>query len=231
VPPLVLLSGLLCDELIWSDVAARLRDVADVRIVTFPGFSSIGDMAEHVLSVAPARFALAGHSMGGRVAIETVRRAPQRVIALALLNTGIHPLRPNEIENRNALVHIARERGMSAVAAEWLPPMMGADAARIAELTPALTAMVERQTPAGFAGQITALLERPDALAVLPSVRVPTLLLSASNDRWSPVAQHRDMQRLVPHAELIAVENAGHMAPVEQPDAVARALRDWLARI
>jgi pimeloyl-ACP methyl ester carboxylesterase len=231
VPPLVLLSGLLCDELIWSDVAARLRDVADVRIVTFPGFSSIGDMAEHVLSVAPARFALAGHSMGGRVAIETVRRAPQRVIALALLNTGIHPLRPNEIENRNALVHIARERGMSAVAAEWLPPMMGADAARIAELTPALTAMVERQTPAGFAGQITALLERPDALAVLPSVRVPTLLLSATNDRWSPVAQHRDMQRLVPHAELIAVENAGHMAPVEQPDAVARALRDWLARI
>lgn len=229
--PLVLLAGLLCDELIWTDVADRLRDVADVHIVTFPGVSSIGAMAERALAVAPARFALAGHSMGGRVALEVLRRASDRVTALALLNTGIHPLRDNEAQSRGELVRIAREGGMSAVAAAWLPPMMGAPPARVAELMPRLTAMVERYTPEDFAAQIQALLDRPDALKALSSIGVPTLIASGTNDTWSPLAQHREMQRLIPHATLVAIENAGHMAPVEQPDAVARALREWLGRI
>jgi pimeloyl-ACP methyl ester carboxylesterase len=229
--PLVLLAGLLCDELIWTDVADRLRDVADAQIVTFPGLSSIGAMAERVLAIAPARFALAGHSMGGRVALEVLRRAPDRVTALALLNTGIHALRDHEPKSRGELVRIARERGMSAVAAAWLPPMLGAPPARIAQLIPRLTAMVERYTPQDFAAQVQALLERPDALKALSSIRVPTLLASGTNDRWSPLAQHQEMQRLIPHATLVAIEDAGHMAPVEQPDAVARAMREWLGRI
>ena len=228
--PLILLSGLLCDEVIWTDVADRLRDRADVRIVAFPGFSSIGAMAEHVLAIAPARFALAGHSMGGRVALEVVRRAPERVVGLALLNTGVHPLRDGEINSRGDLVRIARQDGMSAVAAAWLPPMMGSSPSRIAELTPRLIAMIERATPEGFAGQIKALLERPDAEAVLPTITAPTLLLSGMADRWSPLAQHREMQLRIPHATLVGIEDAGHMAPVEQPEAVAHALREWLER-
>ncbi len=229
--PLILLSGLLCDELIWSEVADRLRGSADVRIVAFPGISSIGAMAGHVLAIAPARFALAGHSMGGRVALEVIRRAPDRVTGLALLNTGVHPLRDGEPQSRGELVRIARERGMSAVAAEWLPPMMGAPQSRVAALTPRLTAMVERNTAEGFAAQIRALIERPDALAVLPTIDVPTLLLSGLADTWSPLAQHREMQLLVPHATLVGIENAGHMAPIEQPEAVAHALREWLAAL
>jgi pimeloyl-ACP methyl ester carboxylesterase len=220
---------LLCDELIWAEVAARLSDRADVRIVTFPDMSSIGAMAEHVLEIAPARFALAGHSMGGRVALEVVRRAADRVRGLALLNTGVHPLRPGEVAARAELVRIAREQGMAALAAAWLPPMMGAAPARIAALMPLLTAMVERSTPASFAGQIKALLERPDAEAVLPSIRVPTLLMSGTRDTWSPLEQHREIQRQIPHATLVAIEDAGHMAPIEQPAAVARALREWLS--
>lgn len=229
--PLILLSGLLCDEVIWTDVADRLRDRADVRIVAFPGFSSIGAMAEHVLSIAPARFALAGHSMGGRVALEVVRRAPERVVGLALLNTGVHPLRDDEPQARGELVRIAQQEGMSALAAAWLPPMMGSSASRIAELRPRLTAMVERYTPESFAGQIQALLERPDAEAVLTTITVPTLLLSGMADRWSPLAQHREMQLRIPHAILVGIEDAGHMSPIEQPDSVADALREWLVTI
>jgi pimeloyl-ACP methyl ester carboxylesterase len=231
VQPLVLLSGLLCDEVIWADVADRLRDRANVRIVSFPGFSSIGAMAEHVLSIAPPRFALAGHSMGGRVALEVFLRSPERVVGLALLNTGVHPLRDNERQSRGELVRIARQEGMSALAAAWLPPMMGSSASRSAELTPRLTAMVERYTPESFAGQIEALLTRPDAEAVLPTVSVPTLLLSGMADRWSPLAQHREMQLRIPHATLVGIEDAGHMAPIEQPDSVAHALREWLTMI
>jgi pimeloyl-ACP methyl ester carboxylesterase len=89
--------------------------------------------------------------------------------------------------------------------------------------------MVERSTPESFAAQVTALLERPDALDVLPTIRVPTLLLSGAEDNWSPLAQHAEMHRLIPRSTLVAIPDAGHMAPVEQPAAVAAALLTWLA--
>jgi pimeloyl-ACP methyl ester carboxylesterase len=120
---------------------------------------------------------------------------------------------------------------MSALAAEWLPPMMGGGAARAVELMPRLMAMVERSTPDSYAGQINALLNRPDALPVLPTIAVPTLLLSGSEDTWSPISQHETMRRRIPHATLFEIHGAGHMAPIERPEAVAVALREWLAKI
>jgi pimeloyl-ACP methyl ester carboxylesterase len=227
--PLLLLCGLLCDEAVWCDVPARLADVAEVRVISFEGLSSIGAMADRVLSEAPPRFAMAGHSMGGRVAIEVWKRAKERVTRLGLLNTGVHPARDGEYESRGLLVRLAHAYGMGTLASEWLPPMMGAPPARIAEVWPALVAMVKRSTPETFAGQIAALLQRPDARPVLRSIDVPTLLLSGTNDTWSSLSQHADMQRMVPHATLVEVAGAGHMAPIERPDSVARALRAWLA--
>jgi pimeloyl-ACP methyl ester carboxylesterase len=227
---LLLLSGLLCDETIWADIPERLGDVADVRVVSFRGFSSIAAMAQHVLTEACGEFAAAGHSMGGRVALEVLRAAPHRVRGLALLNTGVHTVRDGEQQSRSRLLRLAYEQGMSALAAAWLPPLM-AGGARMAELMPRLTAMVERSTPESYAGQINALLNRPEALPVLPTIAVPTLLLSGSEDAWSPISQHETMRRRIPHATLFEVHGAGHMAPIERPDAVAVALREWLAGI
>ena len=227
---LLLLSGLLCDEAIWADIPERLGDVADVRVVSFRGFSSIAAMAQHVLTEACGEFAAAGHSMGGRVALEVLRAAPHRVRGLALLNTGVHTVRDGETQSRSRLLRLAYEQGMSALAAAWLPPLM-AGGARMAELMPRLTAMVERSTPESYAGQINALLNRPEALPVLPTIAVPTLLLSGSEDAWSPISQHETMRRRIPHATLFEVHGAGHMAPIERPDAVAVALREWLAGI
>lgn len=228
---LLLLSGLLCDETVWDGVVQRLDDTATVQPFAFPDFHSIVAMAEYVLRTAPAQFALAGHSMGGRVALELVRQAPHRVTGLALLNTGVHPLREGEAESRGRLVRLAFEQGMTALAAEWLPPMLGAQPARRAQVMPGLVAMVERQTPASFAAQITALLDRPDAESVLPLVRVPSLLAGGTADNWSPLAQHEAMRRQLARATLVAIEDAGHMAPVEQPEAVARALAAWLGTL
>lgn len=223
--PLVLAAGLLCDQALWTPVAERLG--GDTRIRSFAGFSAIGAMAEALLDGAPEHFALAGHSMGARVALAAYARAPERVTRLALLNTGIHAVQPHEHATRGRLVRLAQERGMAALAAEWLPPMLGC-AYPDPDLLAAMTAMVERQTPEDFARQIAALLDRPNAEAALRTVRVPTLLLSATNDRWSPVAQHEAMLDLLPGARLAIVEDAGHMAPMEQPDAVAAAMRAWL---
>src|ERR1700722_10222499 len=226
--PLLLLSGLLCDETVWADIPRRLEDLAESRIISFSGHSSITGMAEHVLSVAPERFAVAGHSMGGRVALEVIRLARRRVMRLALLNTGVNTVRDGEPQSRGRLLRLAHEQGMSALAAEWLPPMM-AGGSRTVDLMPRLVAMVERSTPDSYAGQINALLNRPEALSILPTINVPTLLLSGSEDTWSPVSQHETMRRRIPHATLFEIHGAGHMAPFERPDAVALALREWLA--
>jgi pimeloyl-ACP methyl ester carboxylesterase len=227
-PPLLLLAGLLCDLTIWEPVAARLEDIADVHILSFSGLRSIGAMAETVLAGSPPVFALAGHSMGGRVALEIFAQAPARVSRLALLNTGVHPMAPQEPGSRGRLTALARDEGMAALAAAWLPPMMSPHGLADAALMERLSAMVLRSTPESFADQIQALLDRPDARAVLPLIDVPTLLLSGTEDRWSPLAQHEDMQREIAEARLVAITDAGHMAPVEKPAAVAAALRGWL---
>jgi pimeloyl-ACP methyl ester carboxylesterase len=215
---------------VWSDIPRRLASIADVSVVSFCGFSSIEAMAEHVLQTAPPRFAVAGHSMGGRVALELMRVAPQRISALALLNTGVHAVRDGEPQGRVHLLRLALQHGMGALAREWLPPMMGSDAARTAELMPRLMAMIERCSVANYADQNRAMLQRPDALAVLPTIAVPTLLLSGSADIWSPVSQQETMRRRIPHATLFEIHAAGHMAPVERPDAVSLALREWLLK-
>jgi pimeloyl-ACP methyl ester carboxylesterase len=228
--PLLLLSGLLCDEVVWADIPARLQDVAEVQVLSFGGFSSIAAMAEHVLNTAPERFAVAGHSMGGRVALEVIRMAARRVSGLALLNTGVHTVRDGEPQGRGRLLRLAYEHGMSALAAEWLPPLL-AGGARAQELLPRLRAMVERSSPDSYAGQVNAMLNRPDALPVLPTIRVPTLLLSGSEDAWSPVSQHETMRRRIPHATVFEIHGAGHLAPIERPDGVALAMREWLAKV
>ena len=227
----VLLSGLLCDETFWSDIPQRLSGVAEIQVVSFRGFSSIPAMAQHVLDIAPPRFAVAGHSMGGRVALEVMRAAPRRITGLALLNTGVHAVRDGEPQSRSHLLRVAYEHGMSALAAEWLPPMMGTDAARAAELMPRLSAMIQRFTADAYAGQVSAMLNRPEVMTVLPTIAVPTMLLSGSDDTWSPVSQQQSIRRRIPHATLFEIHGAGHMAPLERPDSVAIALREWLLKV
>lgn len=226
--PLVLAAGLLCDAAVWQPVADRLRDVADVTIVAFAGCDSLGAMADRLLAAAPPRFALAGHSMGARVALEAHDRAPDRVRRLALINTGIHLPGPAEPASRRRLVELAREEGMDAVVREWLPPMVGARASQDDALMGEMAAMVRRMTPHEFGLQQEAMLARPDAAAALTRVTVPVLLASSPEDGWSPPAQHEAMREQAPHATVEIIPDAGHMSPMEAPDAVAALLRRWL---
>ncbi|MCC8535423.1 alpha/beta fold hydrolase [Xanthomonas axonopodis pv. poinsettiicola] len=227
-PTVLLLCGLLCDATIWQPQHEGLGDLADVQVLDFAGFDSIAQMAAHALALAPPQFALAGHSMGGRVALEIMRQAPERVTQLALLDTGTAPRREGEREERQALVDLAQTQGMHALALTWLPPMLHPARVADANLMERLVAMVRRQRVQSFAGQVTALLERPDAAPVLAQIRCPTLLGVGRQDAWSPLARHQDMARQIPGARLVVFEDSGHMAPVEAPVAVTAALRDWL---
>lgn len=224
----VLLSGLLCDEEVWRGTLARLAPDHDILCPGFLDHPSIEAMAAQVLARAPGRFSLAGHSMGGRVALEIAARAPDRLERLALLDTGFHPARPGEAEGRSRLIRLALEEGMAALARQWLPPMLAPQRVRDEALMGRLTAMVERATPRLFQRQIGALLTRPNAHRGLTSIPCPTAVIVGRQDAWSPPAQHEEMTALIPHAWLSVIEEAGHMAPVEQPEAVAEALAAWM---
>jgi pimeloyl-ACP methyl ester carboxylesterase len=222
-PTIFLLPGLLCDAEVWSHQSAALGEFAEIVIPDFRYARSIPAMAQLVLDRAPDRFSVAGHSMGGRVALEIFRMAPERVERLALLDTGIHPRKPGEEAGRQELVELARREGMEALAARWLPPMLHLNHAAL--LVP-LTEMVKRSTPETFDNQQRALLDRPYARLVLSAIRCPTLVLCGREDAWSPVGHHEEIAALIPGSKLVVIEECGHMSPVEQPAAVTNALRE-----
>lgn len=227
-PTLYLLPGLLCDATVWAAQVTGLSDIAELRTPDFLGQDSITGMAQGILSTAPPRFAVAGHSMGARVALEIIRLAPDRVTHLALLDTGTHPPAQGEAEKRQVLVDLAMRKGMAALANRWLPPMVHPDRVNDPAFMDNLRAMVHRATPEIYAGQIKALLHRPDAESGLSAITCPVLIGVGREDSWSPPAQHEAMARAIPHASYVIFEHSGHMAPVEAPGAVTQALRDWL---
>ena len=233
--PLLLLPGLLCDEDVWAGQIEALGRSVTCIVPRYHELDSIVAMADRVLQAAPPRFALAGHSMGGRIALEVVRSAPERVSHLALLDTGYQARQAGEhgeqeARQRRHLVEVARTRGMRAMGAEWAPGMLHPARVADARLMERILAMIERQTPEWHAAQIRALLDRPEASAVLPRIRCPTLVACGRQDAWSPLARHEAMAALIPNCELLVFEDCGHMATMERPAEVAAALRHWLQR-
>lgn len=231
IPTLYLLPGLLCDETVWRHQMEHLAGIAEVRVPDYRDCDSLVAMADRVLDDAPQRFAVAGHSMGGRVALELMRKAAGRVSHLALLDTATGPTQDSEYPKRLGWVDLARTRGMPALTDAWLPPMVHPDRLGDAALMQSLRDMVEAYTPEQFAGEIQALLERPDATPVLASVTCPTLVLCGRQDAWSTLAIHEKIMAGLVNAKvrLEVIEDCGHFAPVERPQAVTAALRRWLA--
>ena len=227
-PTLILVPGLLSDRLIWQYAGDAFASTHDVVVPVLDECDSIPAMAARLLSDGPTSFALAGHSLGGRIALEVVRQAAERVSALALLDTGVHPCSHGEPAHRQALLDIAITQGMRAVAEAWLPPMVHPARRSEPQFMEPLAAMVERRNPVTFRNQVTALLNRPDATAVLGSIRCPTLVSCGRQDEWSPPAQHETIAANISGARLVVIDDAGHMAPYERPEAVAAELRRWL---
>ncbi|MDR8071384.1 alpha/beta hydrolase [Burkholderia cenocepacia] len=232
--PLVLLPGLLCDNAVWSEQRRALGKQRPCVVPDYDLRSSITSMAEKVLAVVPdGRFALAGHSMGGRVALEVVRIAPERVERLALLDTGFQSIAEGEAgqkecEARGELLSLAQEKGMWAMGESWAPGMVHPKAVDSRVFADILS-MIERSTPERFEAQISALVNRPDATVQLRQINVPTMIICGRQDAWSPLARHEAMCETIPGARLQVIEDSGHMTTMEQPEAVSAALGEWLA--
>lgn len=224
---ILLIPGLLCDETVWQPLRDHLGGNAAVADLSTE--DDLTEMARNCLARHAGPLRVAGHSMGARVAMEMARLAPDRIERLALLDTGIHPVRSGEREKRAELVRFAQTNGMAALARRWLADMVYPPNQADTELMQRLTDMVLRKDADLYARQIKALLARPDAAACLPAITCPVLLIVGRQDQWSPVSQHQDMLALLLDARLQIIENAGHFAPVEQPAAVSQALAGFLA--
>ena len=230
------LPGLACDQEVWKYPSRHISEVATVGVADYGGSDSIRKMAEVALRRAPDSFALVGHSMGGRVAFEVVRRAPERVVGLALLDTAYRSFVPGEVgeqerAGRLRLVDLARSQGMRAMARDWVQRMVHPSRLSDEALIQSIIEMFARKSPEIFAGQIKALLERPDATPVLSTIRCPTLVLCGREDSWSLPLTHKQIAARIPRSKLVMIENCGHMAPMERPSQVTAALLTWLVAV
>jgi pimeloyl-ACP methyl ester carboxylesterase len=232
---LVLVPGLLCDAKVWQPQIGALSGLATIQVSEHESQDSLPGMARTILEQAPSRFALAGHSMGGRIALEVVRLAPERVTALGLFDTGHHPLAPGaegekEAAGRHELLGIARRDGMRAMGRKWIQGMVHPSRLKETALIDAVLDMFETKTPDIFAAQIRALLNRPDGGDVLSTIKCPTLVLCGHEDLWSPPQRHQDIAARIAGSTFVDIPECGHMSTMERPEAVNHAMREWLAR-
>ena len=231
--PLLLLPGLLCDRASWTPVIDELADISEPLVVSFGLSDSISSMADIVLSEAPRVFAIAGHSMGGRVALEVYRRAPGRVARLGLFCTDYRghiseEAREQEILAGESMLAAARNEGMEAVARMLSYRALPPDKQRNKALVSDLTSMIARHTPAHLEAQLKAGLNRPDFSEVLTEISCPTLICAGEKDVMRPVEVHKDMAAKIQSGKLVVVKGGGHMIAMEQPDQVVAAMRSWL---
>ena len=232
--PLILIPGLMCDHSVWSPLLPFLNQEINTHIADHGDSDSLTDMAQRILNTTPLLFDMAGHSMGGRVALEVYRLAPERVRRIALMDTGYLPLATGEAgekerAGRMQLLAIAQSQSVRAMATQWVRNMVTPARLQDEVLIKQITDMFERKTAAVFESQLHALLNRLDASDVLQRIHIPCMVMTGEHDGWANVAQHRAMAALVPLQPAVCViPNAGHMLTMEEPDAVAQAFLNWL---
>jgi pimeloyl-ACP methyl ester carboxylesterase len=229
--PLVLLPGLLCDRALWRPQIDALSDICQPWVGDLTRDDTIGEMAARILAEAPSKsFALAALSMGGYVAMEIMRQAPQRVQRVALLDTRAGLDTPEETERRHELIRLAQtERGFTPITGRMLPVLIHPARARDEALVAVIREMAERTGVDGYVRQQRAIMSRPDFRPYLMQIQCPTIVLCGRDDALTPVAMHDEMARLIPSARLVIVEQCGHLSTLERPVEVNAALRDWLA--
>lgn len=225
--PLLLLPGLLCDERLWRDPAAELADVATVHHADLTRDDSVAGMAARVLAAAPPVFALAALSMGGYVAFEILRQAPQRVARLALLDTTARLDPPKRRAVRRAGLAMAETGRFAGVTRKLLPQLVHESRVESA-VGEEVMAMAQRVGRDAFLRQQRAIIDRPDSEPLLPAIAVPTLLGVGEDDRMTLPEETRLMHDRIPGARLHVFARCGHLPPMEVPQETAAVLRDWL---
>lgn len=228
--PLVLLPGMMCDARLFGPQIAELSSDTAVMVAPITRGERIEEIASGLLDLLPPRFALAGLSMGGIVAMELLRRAPDRITRIALMDTNCLAETPVVAANREPQIVKARSGRMLEVMREEMKPNYLAPGPQRAEVLDLVMDMAEVLGPDVFIRQSRALQRRRDQQAVLRKCRVPTLVLCGAHDQLCPVKRHTFMAELIPYADLMVMEHSGHLPTLEQPSETTTVLRAWMKK-
>lgn len=226
--PLVLLPGMMCDARLFGPQIAELSADYAVMVAPITQGERIEEIASSLLDQLPRRFALAGHSMGGIVAMEILRRAPDRVSRLALISTNPLAEAPQAAAEREPQIIKVRTGRLSDVMRDKMKPDYLAPGPYRQEILSMIMDMADTLGPEVFVRQSRALQRRKDQQAVMSKAKVSTLVLCGAHDALCPVKRHEFMAELIPHSDLVVLPDSGHFPMLEQPSETTAALRDWM---
>jgi pimeloyl-ACP methyl ester carboxylesterase len=226
--PVCLVPGLLCSARLYLGQLPTLWRFGPVTITDHTRADSLAGIVAQMLTQLPPRFALIGLSMGGYIAFEVMRQAPERVAKLALLDTAARPDVPEQTAQRRLQIELARTGRFGEVPDVLFPKYVAAARRDDRELRATVRTMAEETGADAFVRQQTAIMGRPDSRPLLPTIRCPTLVLVGEQDELTPPDRAAEMAALVPNARLVTVPECGHVATLEQPYAVSRALAELL---
>ena len=226
--PLLLLSGLLCDGALWQHQMRFLEGIAACHVADTAQHDNVEIIARDVLQKAPTQFALAGLSMGGYVAFEIMRQAPERVLKLCLIDTSSRPDTDEQREKRRLLLIMAQRGQFKGVTPRLLPMLIHPDRLDDIELTDAITAMAERMGRDAFRNQQTAIMNRIDSRPHLKNIKCPVQIIGGQQDILTPPDIIQEIAAGIQQARLDFIDDCGHLPPLEKPDATNALMRRWL---
>jgi pimeloyl-ACP methyl ester carboxylesterase len=226
--PIVFVPGLNCSPRLYAAQFPPLWRYGPIMVADHTRHDTMKGIGESILAAAPPRFALIGLSMGGYIAFELLRQAPERIAKLALLDTGSRADTPEQTERRKKLIGLAQSGRFAEVNDVLWPLLVHRSRLGDAALRQELNAMSDEVGPEGFVRQQTALMHRPDSRPGFGAIRCPTLVLVGDSDALTPPELSDEMAAGIAGARLVKIPECGHMSTMEKPDAVNRELVAWM---
>ena len=227
--PLLLVPGLASSARIYAPVIPALWRFGPVMVANHIRDDSMAAIARRVLSEAPPRFALAGHSMGGYIALEIMRQAPERVLRLALINTQARPDTPEATQRRRVLMVRAKRGELRAAREEMFPELVHPSRRDDSDIRRLVHEQGDDVGVEGYLRQQAAIIARVDSRPTLSAIKCPTLVMTGDADNTIPNAFSKEMAESIAGARLVILERCGHLPQPEQPEATVRVLSEWLA--
>jgi len=226
--PIVLIPGLTCSPRLYADQVPALWRFGRVTVADHTRDDSMAAIARRILAAAPPRFALAGLSMGGYIAFEIMRQARQRVVKLALLDTGARAETPEQTERRKVVIALAKSGRYAEVPDIAFPIYVHRNRHNDADLKQTVRMMAAETGVEAFLRQQQAIIARPDSRPGLGAIKRPTLILVGDGDEATPPELAREIAGAIGNAHLAVIADCGHLSTLEQPDKVTAALVDWM---